>query len=60
VLLSSVAGVGRRAHAQSRQRDFIRWVQANGLPVKDELWRSLPTEPRRSIALYDLAPQDNI
>jgi 4-amino-4-deoxy-L-arabinose transferase-like glycosyltransferase len=60
VLLSSVAGVGRRANAQSRQRDFIRWVQANGLPVKDELWRSLPTEPRRSIALYDLAPQDNI
>jgi 4-amino-4-deoxy-L-arabinose transferase-like glycosyltransferase len=56
VLLPSVTGAGRGANAPSRQRDFIRWVRANGVPVKDELWRSLPAETRRSIALYDLAP----
>ena len=38
-----------------RQGDFQRWVQAHGTPVDPELWRSRPTEPRRSIALYDLA-----
>ena len=40
-----------------RPRDFERWVQAHGTPVDPELWRSLPPEPRRSIALYDLAPR---
>ncbi len=40
-----------------RLRDFERWVQAHGTPVDPDLWRSLPTEPRRSIALYDLAPR---
>jgi len=38
-----------------RQRDFERWVLAHGKPVDPELWRSLPPDPRRSIALYDLA-----
>jgi 4-amino-4-deoxy-L-arabinose transferase-like glycosyltransferase len=38
-----------------RQGDFERWVQAHGTPVDPGLWRSRPTEPRRSIALYDLA-----
>ena len=58
VLLSNVAGAGRGTNAPSRQRDFIRWVRTNGVPVKDELWRSLPAEPHRSIALYDLAPAE--
>jgi 4-amino-4-deoxy-L-arabinose transferase-like glycosyltransferase len=40
-----------------RPRDFERWVQAHGTPVDPDLWRSLPSEPRRSIALYDLAPR---
>jgi 4-amino-4-deoxy-L-arabinose transferase-like glycosyltransferase len=40
-----------------RPREFERWVQAHGRPVDAELWRSLPPEPRRSIALYDLAPR---
>ena len=40
-----------------RPRDFERWVQAHGTPVDPDLWRSLPTEPRRSIVLYDLAPR---
>ena len=40
-----------------RPRDFERWVQAHGTPVDPDLWRSLPAEPRRSIALYDLAPR---
>ena len=40
-----------------RPREFERWVQAHGRPVDPELWRSLPPEPRRSIALYDLAPR---
>ena len=40
-----------------RPRDFERWVQAHGTPVDPALWRSLPPEPRRSIALYDLAPR---
>jgi 4-amino-4-deoxy-L-arabinose transferase-like glycosyltransferase len=38
-----------------RFRDFERWVQAHGTPVDPDLWRSRPTEPRRSIVLYDLA-----
>jgi 4-amino-4-deoxy-L-arabinose transferase-like glycosyltransferase len=38
-----------------RQRDFEHWVQAHGTPVDPDLWRSRPTEPRRSIVLYDLA-----
>ena len=40
-----------------RMRDFERWVRANGKPVDPDLWRSLLIEPRRSIALYDLAPR---
>jgi hypothetical protein len=40
-----------------RMRDFDRWVRANGKPVDPVLWRSLSAEPRRSIALYDLAPR---
>ena len=46
-----VLGSSRRA------RDFERWVRAHGTPVDPGLWRSLPPEPRRSIALYDLAPR---
>ncbi len=46
-----VLGSGRRT------RDFERWVRAHGTPVDPGLWRSLPPEPRRSIALYDLAPR---
>jgi 4-amino-4-deoxy-L-arabinose transferase-like glycosyltransferase len=38
-----------------RSRDFERWVQAHGTPVDPDLWRSRPTEPRRTIVLYDLA-----
>ena len=41
--------------ANRRMRDFERWVRAHGKPVDPDLWRSLPPEPRRSIALYDLA-----
>jgi 4-amino-4-deoxy-L-arabinose transferase-like glycosyltransferase len=43
--------------ANRRMRDFERWVRAHGMPVDPSLWRSLPPEPRRSIALYDLAPR---
>ncbi|MSP74692.1 MAG: glycosyltransferase family 39 protein [Rhodospirillaceae bacterium] len=39
-----------------RSRGFEAWVRAHGAPVDPALWRSLPPEPRRSIALYDLAP----
>ncbi len=46
-----VLGNARRPH------DFERWVQARGTPVDPDLWRSRPTEPRRSIVLYDLAPR---
>jgi 4-amino-4-deoxy-L-arabinose transferase-like glycosyltransferase len=38
-----------------RVRDFERWVRARGRPVDPDLWRSRPSEPWRSIALYDLA-----
>jgi MYXO-CTERM domain-containing protein len=37
-----------------RTRDFERWVRAHGTVVGPSLWRSLPPEPRRAIALYDL------
>lgn len=40
-----------------RPRDFDRWVQAKGKLVDPAEWRSLPPEPRRGIALYDLAPR---
>ena len=43
--------------ANRRMRDFERWVHARGTPVDPGLWRSLPPEPRRSIALYDVAPR---
>jgi 4-amino-4-deoxy-L-arabinose transferase-like glycosyltransferase len=43
--------------ANRRTRDFERWVRAHGVPVDPALWRSLPPEPRRAIALYDLAPR---
>ena len=43
--------------ANRRMRDFERWVHAHGTPVDPRLWRSLPPEPRRSIALYDVAPR---
>ncbi|MDP1838761.1 MAG: glycosyltransferase family 39 protein [Reyranella sp.] len=39
-----------------RSRGFEAWVRAHGVPVDPVLWRSLPQEPRRTIALYDLAP----
>jgi 4-amino-4-deoxy-L-arabinose transferase-like glycosyltransferase len=37
-----------------RTRDFERWVRAHGTIVDPAQWRSLPTEPRRAIVLYDL------
>ncbi|OFX06462.1 MAG: hypothetical protein A3D94_10005 [Alphaproteobacteria bacterium RIFCSPHIGHO2_12_FULL_66_14] len=40
-----------------RPADFDAWVRAHGMPVDPALWRSLPPEPRRRIALYDLAPR---
>jgi 4-amino-4-deoxy-L-arabinose transferase-like glycosyltransferase len=40
---------------RDRARDFERWVQAHGTPVDPGLWRSLPPDQRRSVALYDLA-----
>ncbi len=39
-----------------RPADFDAWVRARGTLVDPTLWRSLPPQPRRSIALYDLAP----
>ena len=61
VLLASAGGGARRGAggspgAPSRQRDLVRWVRANGTPVDERLWRSLPAEPNRSVELYDLAP----
>lgn len=41
----------------TRPDAFSSWVRANGSPVDESLWRSLPPEPRRRIALYDLAPR---
>ena len=40
-----------------RMRDFDRWVRAHGTIVDPSQWRSLPPEPRRAIALYDLTPK---
>ncbi|MBU8872305.1 glycosyltransferase family 39 protein [Reyranella sp. MMS21-HV4-11] len=40
-----------------RPAAFDAWVRARGRPVDPALWRSLPTEPRRAISLYDLAPR---
>jgi 4-amino-4-deoxy-L-arabinose transferase-like glycosyltransferase len=40
-----------------RPADFDAWVRAHGVPVDPALWRSLPPESRRRIALYDLAPR---
>jgi 4-amino-4-deoxy-L-arabinose transferase-like glycosyltransferase len=37
-----------------RTNDFIRWVRANGKPVDEAQWRSLPADSRRPIQLYDL------
>jgi hypothetical protein len=37
-----------------RPTEFDAWVRARGRPVDPTLWRSLPTEPRRAISLYDL------
>jgi 4-amino-4-deoxy-L-arabinose transferase-like glycosyltransferase len=39
----------------ARDGAFAKWVRENGKRVDERLWRSLPTEPRRSITLYDLA-----
>ncbi len=40
-----------------RPAEFDAWVRARGRPVDPTLWRSLPTEPRRAISLYDLTPR---
>ncbi|MBL0898851.1 MAG: hypothetical protein IBJ17_09165 [Reyranella sp.] len=40
--------------ASRRPAEFDAWVRANGTPVDPTLWRSLPPEGRRPIALYDL------
>jgi 4-amino-4-deoxy-L-arabinose transferase-like glycosyltransferase len=63
--VSSVEGFARKVERgdvrfvvlgnNRRARDFDRWVQAHGTPVDPDRWRSLPSEPRRSIVLYDLA-----
>jgi 4-amino-4-deoxy-L-arabinose transferase-like glycosyltransferase len=37
-----------------RPADFDAWVRAHGVQVDPALWRSLPPEPRRAIALYEL------
>lgn len=42
--------------ASRRPAEFDAWVRANGTPVDPTLWRSLPPEGRRPIALYDLKP----
>ncbi len=39
-----------------RPADFDAWVRGRGTAVDPALWRSLQAEPRRAIALYDLAP----
>jgi 4-amino-4-deoxy-L-arabinose transferase-like glycosyltransferase len=41
----------------ARDGAFAKWVRENGKPVDERLWRSLPAEPRRSIALYELTPR---
>lgn len=40
--------------ARARAGDFTRWVRANGKPVDEREWRSLPVEGRRPLVLYDL------
>jgi hypothetical protein len=40
-----------------RQRDFDRWVRANGTVVDPSRWRSVPSDPWRSITLYELKPK---
>jgi 4-amino-4-deoxy-L-arabinose transferase-like glycosyltransferase len=42
--------------ARARATDFIRWVRSNGLPVDEARWRSLSTEGRRPLMLYDVRP----
>jgi 4-amino-4-deoxy-L-arabinose transferase-like glycosyltransferase len=37
-----------------RRGDFDHWVRTHGVVVEPSRWRSVPPEPRRSIALYDL------
>jgi len=39
-----------------RTTEFTRWVRANGKPVDEAEWRSLPADGRRPIQLYDLKP----
>ena len=39
-----------------RQSDFTRWVLANGQPVSDSQWRSIPFDGWRPLQLYDLKP----
>lgn len=41
---------------RARQNGFTRWVLANGKPVSDSQWRSLPFDGWRPIQLYDLKP----
>ena len=38
-----------------RPAEFDAWVRARGTPVDPALWRSPNPEPRRALALYDLA-----
>ncbi|MDP1961185.1 MAG: glycosyltransferase family 39 protein [Reyranella sp.] len=40
--------------------DFDVWVRTHGVSVDPALWRSQPPEPRRAIALYDLAPRQPV
>jgi 4-amino-4-deoxy-L-arabinose transferase-like glycosyltransferase len=58
--LAAMAARGEVRYAivssRGRQGPFAQWVRANGAPVDEVLWRSLPPEPRRSIRLYDLKP----
>jgi 4-amino-4-deoxy-L-arabinose transferase-like glycosyltransferase len=41
---------------RGRQGDFTRWVMANGQPVSDSQWRSIPFDGWRPVQLYDLKP----
>jgi 4-amino-4-deoxy-L-arabinose transferase-like glycosyltransferase len=42
---------------RGRQSDFTRWVMANGKPVSDSQWRSIPFDGWRPIQLYDVKPE---
>ena len=59
--LAAMAARGEIRHAivssRGRQGAFSQWVRANGKPVDEALWRSLPPESWRSIQLYDIAPK---